>query len=82
MKGTVIDLTGRNKGYGFIKDEDENPRFFHARDMREGAAAFNRLRLPDNKGNGGNTVEFEPSQDTGKTARGNGLRAVDVRVVE
>lgn len=81
MKGVVIDLTGRHKGYGFISDEEGNPRFFHARDMRE-PGAFNRLKLPDNKGNGGDAVEFEPAQDTSKTARGNGLRAVDVRVAE
>jgi cold shock CspA family protein len=79
MKGTVIDLTGRNKGYGFIMDEQGNPRFFHARDMRE-PGAFNRLKLPDDKGNGGDVVEFEPTQATGKDARGNGLRANDVRV--
>lgn len=80
MKGVVVDLTYRNKGFGFIKDEDGNPRFFHARDMQE-PGAFNRLKLPDEKGLGGDDVEFEPKQNTGKDARGNGLRAADVRVI-
>lgn len=78
MKGVVVDLTYRNKGYGFIRDEEDNPRFFHARNMRE-PGAFNKLTLPDEKGNGGDQVEFEPVANT--EGRGNGLRAIDVRVI-
>ena len=53
--GTVKWFNGQ-KGYGFIHDEDNNPRFFHARDMRD-PGAFNRLKVPDNKGLGGDKVK-------------------------
>jgi cold shock CspA family protein len=62
---------GQNGGYGFIRDEHGSERFFHARNLIGGSAAFERLKE-------GASVTFTPvMQEAGKH---NGLRADDVEV--
>jgi cold shock CspA family protein len=59
---------GQNGGYGFIRDEANQERFFHARNLR--GISFEKLRE-------GVKVSFTPVNDGGK---GNGLRVEDVCV--
>lgn len=67
MKGTITAIK-RTKGFGFILDEENRSRFFHANGVAGGA--FETLQE-------GTDVEFEPYQQTG--AKDNGLRARNVK---
>lgn len=60
---------GRNGGFGFIRDENDQERFFHAHNLR--GITLEKLRE-------GKCVEFEPITVPGKGK--NGLRCEDVRV--
>jgi cold shock CspA family protein len=60
---------GRNGGYGFIRDAENQERFFHARNLR--GVTFDQLEE-------GAKVEFKPVVEGGK---GNGLRAENVQVI-
>ena len=65
----VIRKTEKQKGgYGFIRDEHQNERFFHARNLR--GVTFDELRE-------GAHVTFTPVQ-LELSKQGNGLRAEDV----
>lgn len=74
MNGTVTAIirdrvengTTKRGGYGFIRDEQNQERFFHARNLR--GVSFEKLRE-------GAKVTFTPVNEGGK---GNGLRAEDV----
>ncbi len=65
-KGTIIRLMDR--GFGFIKGEEEGDLFFHSNDLQ--GAEFSSLRE-------GQEVEFETGQD--KKGR---PQAVNVKLVE
>jgi cold shock CspA family protein len=73
MKGTVFNIE-RDRGFAFIRDENNASRFVHAKDFRT-PLDFDFLYE-------GQTVEFTPLQlipgDPGY--KGNGLRAKDVVV--
>jgi cold shock CspA family protein len=77
MTGVITAIVRKNKeqsrngGFGFIRDDANNERFFHARNLR--GITFEKLRE-------GKRVEFTPvdGQPTGKS---NGLRCEDVRVI-
>ena len=56
-------------GYGFICDEQNAERFFHAHNLR--GTSFDKLKE-------GSKVEFKPITVGGK---GNGLRCEDVTVI-
>ena len=58
-------------GYFFIRDEAEQDRFAHARDLR--GSRFEELREND-------PVEFEPITRTG--GKGNGLAAEQIKVIK
>ncbi|MFC2003909.1 cold-shock protein [Chloroflexota bacterium] len=66
LKGTIKLLTDR--GYGFIKREEEKDLFFHRNEIE--GVEFSRLRA-------GQEVEFETSQDSKGRPQ-----AVKVRLVE
>ena len=66
MKGKIIALI-RKKGYGFILDEENVQRFFHANNVVN--TEFTRLEE-------GTAVEFKPI-----TIEGRGQRAENVLVV-
>lgn len=77
MKGVITAIIrrreGQNGGYGFLRDEQNQERFFHARNLRDlkGAVVpglFEKLLE-------GTAVEFVPVTDG---SRGNGLRAEHV----
>lgn len=68
MKGTITAVK-RAKGFGFIRDEKNDDRFFHANGV---------LGTPFDSLQEGTPVEFEPYQQDGKD---NGLRARSIRVV-
>lgn len=72
MTGVVTAIIrrreGQNGGYGFVRDEANQERFFHARNLR--GTSFEKLRE-------GVAVEFTPVNEGGK---GNGLRVEDMRV--
>jgi cold shock CspA family protein len=71
MTGTVTKVL-LNKGFAFVRGEQDGiSRFAHAHDF-EPAIAFDTLR--EGKG-----VTFEPSR--GPETSGNGLRAIKIRVV-
>lgn len=73
MIGTVITII-RAKGFCFLRGEDGLSRFAHARDFAD-QRDFDLLS--DGKG-----VSFIPMDlnNSGQIIRGNGLRAVDVKV--
>lgn len=60
----------KNGGFGFIRDEQNQERFFHAHNLR--GTSFEKLRE-------GSHVEFTPLNIGGK---GNGLRCEDVVVTQ
>jgi cold shock CspA family protein len=68
MNGYVFKIE-KDKGFGFIRDEQGMSRFFNAKHVLP-QIEFDRL-------NEGQTVTFNPTTVPGK---GNGLRAVDVRL--
>lgn len=71
----VITAIYRKKGYGFIRDENDDDRFFHARDVRPDGA-FEEMEE-------GDRVTFTPlSGCRGRQGAGNGLRADKVRRAE
>ena len=70
MNGVIIRLF-LSKGYGFVRDEREQVRFFYAGWMKAGHE-FDRLRE-------GQSVRFMP-QDI-PSNQNNGLRATQVEVV-
>ena len=53
MNGTIKRLT-QDRGFGFIRGEDENEYFFHRSELR-GGLRFDQLRE-------GQRVTFEPRQ--------------------
>lgn len=59
---------GQNGGYGFLRDSENQERFFHARNLR--GLKFEALKE-------GTHVEFTPVNEGGK---GNGLRVEDLHV--
>jgi cold shock CspA family protein len=68
------DPDGRGAGFGFIRDDEGQDRFFHARDIVGGSGLFD-VAIKE-----GTRVSFTPTaQDNGK---GNGLRAIAVTAVE
>lgn len=67
MKG-VIKALKKDSGYGFLRDEIGQDRFFHANHVEE--TTFQQLQE-------GLAVEFEPYEEPGK-----GLRAREVRIIE
>lgn len=69
MKGVVTKVF-HNRGFAFIRGEDNVSRFAHCRAFVL-PVAFDMLRE-------GDIVTFEPSDEGSK---GNGERAVEVRVV-
>lgn len=76
MTGTITAIIrkreGQNGGFGFIKDEHGQERFFHAHNLIPVRQVnFEKLRE-------GQAVEFEPVAVKGK---GNGLRAEKVRLI-
>ena len=66
MTGTIVRLV-RDRGFGFIKDQQGNEIFFHASGVPTGS--YDSL-------NEGQQVDFDKEQDT----RGRGARAVNVRL--
>jgi cold shock CspA family protein len=88
MKGAITTLIRKQEGrlradgspdfggYGFIRDEEDHDRFFHARDLcRDQKTRFEELSE-------GMKVEFEPtSGNRSRLGGGNGLRAENVRIV-
>jgi cold shock CspA family protein len=73
MTGTVVTII-RAKGFAFIRGEDGMSRFAHARDFVD-QREFDLL-------SDGKSVSFIPMDlnKSGQMIRGNGLRAVDVRI--
>lgn len=69
IKGTIIRVLP-NQGYCFIRGDDNLSRFGHARAFQD-PLEFDRSRE-------GQGVEFTPVTDTSKTARGGGLRAIQI----
>jgi cold shock CspA family protein len=67
MTGTISSVV-REKGFGFIRDEAGQSRFFHAKDL---AFDFDLIQV-------GRVVRFDPA--TGPQDKGNGLRAVHIEV--
>lgn len=65
MKGRITTIK-RSKGFGFIRDEAGQDRFFHANEVR--GTTYEQLHE-------GLNVDFEPIE-----LEGRGLRAVNVRV--
>lgn len=65
MTGQVTKKT--EKGYGFLRDETGEQRFFHARDCR----------TPWDLITEGDQVDFEPTEVT-PSGKDNGLRAREV----
>lgn len=77
MRGVITAIIrrreGQNGGYGFIRDQNNEERFFHARNLRNAdgdvvPGLFEKLLE-------GTSVEFVPVTDG---SRGNGLRAEHV----
>ena len=66
MNGTIVRLV-RDRGFGFIKDQQGNEIFFHASGLPAGG--YDSLSE-------GQEVVFDKEQDT----RGRGTRAVNVRL--
>lgn len=66
MTGVIVTIM-LNRGFGFIRGEDRQSRFFHAKDMLPNLEAFDLLHE-------GQAVTFTPT-DTPK-----GPRAVEVKV--
>lgn len=71
MKGTISRVF-LNRGFAFARGEDGLAYFSHANDF-EPRISFDTLRE-------GQTVEFNPTRDPGPNARGNGMRARNIRV--
>ena len=69
MNGYVFKLE-KDKGFGFIRDEQGMSRFFNAKHVLP--------QIEFDKMNEGQKVTFDPTQVQGK---GNGLRAENVRLV-
>lgn len=73
MRGIITAVIrrreGQNGGYGFIRDEENQERFFHARNLR--GITFEALEE-------GTAVEFIAVNGGGKS---NGLRAERVQVI-
>lgn len=70
MTGIVIRIE-RDKGFGFIRDEQGISRFFHAKDLY--GSDFDLLQT-------GECVQFEPSSE--ESHKGNGQRAKLVSLVK
>ena len=70
MKGTIVKLF-LNKGYGFIRCVQGKSYFLHATQVNP-PEHFDRLSL-------GVPVEFDAIVDTSELAKGNGLKAANVR---
>lgn len=72
MTGVVTAIIrrreGQNGGFGFLRDSEDQERFFHARNLR--GVTFEQLRE-------GTRVEFSP---VAAGTKGNGLRVEDMRV--
>jgi cold shock CspA family protein len=80
MIGTVTNIkrkTGiesRGAGFGFIRDEEGQDRFFHARDIIGGSGLFDVVIKE------GVRVLFTPT--TGASGKGNGLRAILITLAD
>jgi cold shock CspA family protein len=72
MTGTVVRLF-LNKGFGFVRGQDNVSRFMHARDLKD-PSEFDRLHE-------GTGVTFVSRDFSDRDVGGNGLRAVEVEVI-
>jgi len=71
MRGTVIRIL-LNKGYGFVRGEDGISRFMHS--------GYVIPKVDFDKMYEGQSVEFTPDE-SGPPDKGNGLRAINVKVL-
>ena len=70
MIGTVIRVF-LDKGYGFIRGSDGLSRFLHASDLQEGED-WDLIKLDTH-------IEFDSAES--KSGKGNGLKAINVRLL-
>jgi cold shock CspA family protein len=77
MTGVITALVrknleqGRNGGFGFVRDEHDQERFFHAHNVR--GTTFEKLRE-------GKRVQFDAIEVPGRGK--NGLRCEDLQVID
>lgn len=67
----VVTTILHERGYGFIRDENDHDRFFHANDVRD--IQFTELKPRT-------VVVFEPAENV-RFRRQNGRRAENVRIL-
>lgn len=79
---TVIPKTeDRPGGYGFIRDEQGEDRFFHARDLTNRAFAALCTEFKALPKGARLKVTFEPAQGASRNGSGNNLRAEQVTIL-